>query len=74
MAKLQATKHREPGGLQSADASHTCHVLTPHSDDYISALAPREVLDLLEAEGYVLAGQSGPGQTCIWTMHKPRAA
>ena len=45
-----------------------------HSDDYISALAPREVLDLLEAEGYVLAGQSGPGQTCIWTLHKPRAA
>eukprot|EP00054_Salpingoeca_dolichothecata_P012964 m.72158 g.72158 ORF g.72158 m.72158 type:complete len:87 (+) comp20222_c0_seq1:57-317(+) len=38
---------------------------------FVSPLCPRKVLDRLEEKGYKVISQSGPGQTCVWTLHKP---
>nr|CCC86614.1 GTP-cyclohydrolase feedback regulatory protein [Teladorsagia circumcincta] len=38
--------------------------------EYVTALAPRQVLDLLEKEGWKVVGMAGIGQTCAWTLHK----
>lgn len=38
--------------------------------EYMTNLTPREVLNLLEKEGWKVIGMAGIGQTCAWTLHK----
>ena len=33
---------------------------------------PRVVLNKLEDMGYKVLGITGVGQTCVWTLHKPK--
>ena len=33
---------------------------------------PRIVLNKLEVKGYKVVAVTGVGQTCIWTLHKPK--
>jgi len=39
-------------------------------DEFVSPDAPRIILNKLATLGYRVVGQSGPGQTCIWTLWK----
>lgn len=41
------------------------------SKQWVSPLAPREVLDRLEKLGYGVVGFAGPGQTLCWTCFRP---
>ncbi|XGW29294.1 hypothetical protein V3C99_008816 [Haemonchus contortus] len=38
--------------------------------EYMTTLAPRQVLNILEKEGWKVVGMAGIGQTCAWTLHR----
>ena len=37
---------------------------------YRTKLAPRQVLDRLEEQGFRIVGTCGVGQTCVWTLSR----
>lgn len=38
--------------------------------EYETRLTPREVLNILEKEGWKLVGVAGCGNGCVWTLHR----
>lgn len=38
--------------------------------EYMTSLTPRQVLNILEKEGWKVVGMAGIGQTCAWTLHR----
>eukprot|EP00039_Didymoeca_costata_P006983 m.95170 g.95170 ORF g.95170 m.95170 type:complete len:101 (-) comp13480_c1_seq6:284-586(-) len=41
-------------------------------EEFISQLPPRIILNRLELLGFNVVTQSGPGQTCVWTLKGPQ--
>lgn len=39
---------------------------------YTTGLAPQQVLNLLEKEGWRVVSTTGVGQTYVWTLHKEK--
>lgn len=56
MAELDAVLQQDPGDTYA---------------EYRTELPPRIVLDRLQKRGYSVVGQSGIGQTCVWTLVAP---
>jgi len=62
----------DPEMMALCDAKLECKMGNTYKE-YVSPHSPRKILDLLEHHGYVCVGCGGPGQTCVWTVHKPLA-
>ncbi|XP_070576966.1 GTP cyclohydrolase 1 feedback regulatory protein-like isoform X1 [Ptychodera flava] len=63
-------EHADPEIMEYLGAKLVTH-LGNNFPEYTCPDVPRIILNKLEKIGYRVAGMTGIGQTCIWTMYKP---